>query len=206
MTIELKPIVLIGCSRQFNNKAMFESKTKKILSHLHEYEVVAVEESDGLVNKLFGSQVIETVPYNSKASVINRVINESEYIIIFWDGADIDEFVYRSLLFKKKIRIVAVETTKVANKDKSEPFDVYIGRGTPWGNPFPISDKGMNREQVIQKYEQYFKKTFLDNEEKRRELMSLKGKVLGCHCKPLACHGDVIARYLNSLDEESHDL
>ncbi|ASF45912.1 DUF4326 domain-containing protein [Methylovulum psychrotolerans] len=34
-----------------------------------------------------------------------------------------------------------------------------------------------------------------------RELLQLRGKVLGCHCKPAACHGDVLANYLNSLDD-----
>ncbi|WP_123009399.1 DUF4326 domain-containing protein, partial [Escherichia coli] len=30
---------------------------------------------------------------------------------------------------------------------------------------------------------------------------SLKGKVIACHCKPYACHGDIIADYINSLDD-----
>ncbi|TBV87515.1 DUF4326 domain-containing protein, partial [Citrobacter freundii] len=28
-----------------------------------------------------------------------------------------------------------------------------------------------------------------------------KGKILGCHCKPYPCHGDVLARFLNELDD-----
>ena len=35
----------------------------------------------------------------------------------------------------------------------------------------------------------------------KADVLQLRGKVLGCHCKPLACHGDVLADYLNSLDD-----
>lgn len=29
----------------------------------------------------------------------------------------------------------------------------------------------------------------------------IRGKVIACHCKPAACHGDVLATYLNSQDD-----
>ena len=41
--------------------------------------------------------------------------------------------------------------TKVVNKYK-QPYDIYIGRGSKWGNPFIIGQDG-NREEVINKYE-----------------------------------------------------
>ena len=34
--------------------------------------------------------------------------------------------------------------------------------------------------------------------EYRRRIEGLRGKTLMCFCKPLACHGDVIAEYLNA--------
>ena len=38
-----------------------------------------------------------------------------------------------------------------------------------------------------------------------RELLSclgeLKGKVLGCFCKPKACHGDVLVELVNDLEK-----
>ncbi len=83
--------------------------------------------------------------------------------------------------------------TTVVNKKHSE-FDVYIGRGSIWGNPYRIGVDG-NRNDVIQKY-----KTDLHNGKfSKEQLLVLKGKRLGCFCKPLACHGDVIVEYLNSL-------
>ena len=72
---------------------------------------------------------------------------------------------------------------------KREPFDVYIGRPSKWGNPFSIGKDG-DREEVIQKYEQWIK----TQPHLVSALHELKGKTLGCWCKPKACHGDVLAR------------
>lgn len=75
---------------------------------------------------------------------------------------------------------------------KKEPYDVYIGRGGKWGNPFKIGVHG-NREEVISMYEAHL----LDCPEKLESLHELKGKVLGCWCAPKACHGDVLLRLAN---------
>lgn len=77
---------------------------------------------------------------------------------------------------------------------KREPYDVYIGRGrgSIWGNPFVIGRDG-NRDEVIEKYRQYI----LSNPELLEQLESLRDKVLGCWCSPLACHGNVLAELLN---------
>ncbi len=83
--------------------------------------------------------------------------------------------------------------TTVVNKNHSK-FDVYIGRGSIWGNPYRIGIDG-NRDEVIRKY----KADFDNGKFSEEQLSTLKGKRLGCFCKPVACHGDVIAEYLNSL-------
>lgn len=79
---------------------------------------------------------------------------------------------------------------KVVNLRK-EKYDVYIGRGSKWGNPFLVGKDGI-REEVIEKYKQYIlnKPDLLDS------LGELTGKVLGCFCKPRACHGDVLLELL----------
>lgn len=87
--------------------------------------------------------------------------------------------------------------TTVVNKRKQK-YDVYIGRGSPFGNPFIIGRDG-NRAEVIRKYRDYFYKRIEDSEFRDR-VLSLKGKVLGCFCKPLPCHGDVIVEFLNGLE------
>ena len=74
---------------------------------------------------------------------------------------------------------------------KKERYDIYIGRPSKWGNPFLIGRDG-TRKQVIEKYRKYI----LENEELMNDLNELKGKVLGCWCKPKACHGDVLVKLI----------
>lgn len=75
-----------------------------------------------------------------------------------------------------------------------KPYDVYIGRGSKWGNPFHIGRNG-TRAEVIEKYEVYF----LRRSDLLAALHELRGKILGCHCAPCACHGDVLARLANAV-------
>lgn len=86
---------------------------------------------------------------------------------------------------------------RVVNRYK-EPFDVYIGRGTPWGNHFIIGLDG-DREEVIRKYKVELWGKMKKSERFCRELLTLDGKVLGCSCKPQACHGDVIVNAIEWL-------
>jgi len=76
--------------------------------------------------------------------------------------------------------------TRVVNIWK-ESFDIYIGRPSPWGNPFHIGRDG-TREEVISKFRRYLSNSPLLVGRGRKVL---KGKVLGCFCPPLPCHGDV---------------
>lgn len=79
-------------------------------------------------------------------------------------------------------------------KDKREEGDVYIGRGSKWGNPFVIGVHG-NREEVIDKYKDYLLKDI----SLMNSLPELKGKNLVCYCKPLACHGDILKELVEIL-------
>lgn len=69
----------------------------------------------------------------------------------------------------------------------------YVGRGTPFGNPFRIGVHG-TRSEVIEKY-----RSHLDANPKLVTLarQHLRGKNLVCHCYPLACHADVLLRIAN---------
>jgi hypothetical protein len=70
---------------------------------------------------------------------------------------------------------------------KKESYDVYIGRGSKWGNPFILGKDG-DRQEVIKKYLCYI----LNKPELMKDLPELDGKVLGCYCSPKSCHGDVL--------------
>ena len=78
--------------------------------------------------------------------------------------------------------------TRVVNI-KNDDYDIYIGRGSRFGNPFIIGKDG-NREDVIKKYEEWIK----NKPEILADIPRLKGKILGCHCKPKPCHGDILVK------------
>ena len=93
---------------------------------------------------------------------------------------------------------------------KSEPYGVYIGRSgqglvSKWGNPFRIGKDG-DRDTVISKYRDLLWSRIKDGKIKQSDLLSLKGKTLGCFCKPQSCHGDVIAEaVLWAIEQEFDD-
>jgi hypothetical protein len=88
------------------------------------------------------------------------------------------------------------------------PGNVYVGRGgavnirgslfsyegSMWGNPFKMSED-CSRSECIQQFEAYIRKK-IEREHLHEALLSLKGKCLGCWCKPEACHGDVLVRLI----------
>ena len=85
---------------------------------------------------------------------------------------------------------------KVYNKYRNPPSDaVYIGRGSPWGNPFSHKSgtkaqfQVETREEAIRRFECEVLPTL--------DVSSLRGKDLVCFCKPQACHGDSILRKAN---------
>lgn len=81
-------------------------------------------------------------------------------------------------------------TPKVHNKYHNiAPSDaVYIGRGSPWGNPYQIGVHG-DRAKVIDLYKKFVLPSL--------DVSALKGKDLVCFCKPQACHGDLLLEKAN---------
>jgi hypothetical protein len=78
----------------------------------------------------------------------------------------------------------------------------YVGRAmyrggwrlaaSPLANPFRIGADG-DRDEVIAKYRDYL----LSRPDLLELLPDLRGGRLGCWCKPLPCHADVIAELAN---------
>jgi hypothetical protein len=92
--------------------------------------------------------------------------------------------------------------TRVVNI-RNEKYDVYIGRAGRgqdgyFGNPFMLS-ANQPRGASLEKYKVYFYERLKNDVEFRKRVHALKGKTLGCFCKPHPCHGDIIAEYLNSM-------
>lgn len=86
---------------------------------------------------------------------------------------------------------------------RPEPYDVYIGREhrslrlerSPWANPYVIGPSG-TRSEVLAFYRRWLTT-------QRPDLMArlgeLKGKRLACWCKPMNCHGDILAELADAL-------
>ena len=64
-----------------------------------------------------------------------------------------------------------------------------------WCNPFSVKKYG--REKSLEMYEEYVR----GNSDLMGRLGELKGCTLGCWCKPLACHGDVLVKLVGERKE-----
>ena len=74
-----------------------------------------------------------------------------------------------------------------------EQEDIYIGRGSIWGNKFIIGIDG-SRKEVIAQYKADLWKRIKAGEITTAMLKNLHGKKLGCYCKPKNCHGDILVQ------------
>lgn len=99
-------------------------------------------------------------------------------------------------------------------KHKKTKQDVYIGRGSPLGNPYTSiqskktkADFVVNtREEAISNYQKWLStKMAQNNEEVMNEIYRIRnlaqeGDVnLVCYCKPQACHGDILKNMIEQL-------
>ena len=82
---------------------------------------------------------------------------------------------------------------------KKEPYDVYIGRPSIYGNPFSVEKYG--RKVCISLYKIYAKLRMKCDKEFREAVKFLSGKTLGCWCVPEACHGDVLIKLVEDIGE-----
>lgn len=196
MSIQETPVVLIVYPHDFLCYQKFERKITNILANLKSFSLAYPEDYLGFIEKKLGSD--ERVKNAITMSDVQKAVDAVNYAIIFNDNKSFSNII--SDLSNKHIptRLIETKITKVVNVDKKEKYDVYIGRGSDWGNPYAIGIDG-DREEVIRKYKYDFDRGFLKGD--KQKLLDLKGKMLGCHCKPAACHGDILADYLNSIDD-----
>ena len=86
------------------------------------------------------------------------------------------------------------------NRPCSNVESVYIGRPSMFGNPYRIGVDG-TREEVITKYDIWVREMIKVDDRFRGAIKGLKGKLLVCWCRPLACHGDVLVRIAEELNQ-----
>lgn len=92
----------------------------------------------------------------------------------------------------------------VVNVYRTRHWDISIMRPSVYGNPFShlLGTRAKyqvgTREESIQRYREWLME---DGQEwlRKRMLLELRSKVLGCCCSPLDCHGRVIAEFVNEF-------
>lgn len=114
---------------------------------------------------------------------------------------------------KEHFKNKTVQKTRVVNISL-EKHDVYIGRQVAdfhFGNPFShkyssiAKIKVSSRKEAVISFRKWIKgQDYQTVEPERRQwildnLHTLKGKALGCYCKPKECHGDI---YMELLEPE----
>lgn len=85
---------------------------------------------------------------------------------------------------------------------RRDRYDIYVGRGSIWGNPFKMGRDG-DRREVLLRYKEYL----LHGEGRHllARLGELEGKTLGCFCANAGglttpdetrCHGQILLQLL----------
>lgn len=81
--------------------------------------------------------------------------------------------------------------------DKIPSDAIYIGRPSPYGNPFTVEKYG--RENAIKYFESYAKERL---EREPNWLEPLRGKNLVCWCSPLPCHGTILIGLIKMIQQQ----
>ncbi|EKQ6876330.1 DUF4326 domain-containing protein [Salmonella enterica] len=191
--------VLIMYHPDFASKGKFERKLTRIFSKSTDYQILYFEDHHNLIIDYFPFDVL--IKTNTDILADPFSVHLTHAIIFDSTTKPIFSTLYKVLSEKIPVRYIEDKITFVSNKDKNEFFDTYIGRGTLWGNPYAIGHDG-DRDEVIRKFKYDFERDFLKGGSGFKDkLKTLRGHTLGCHCKPYACHGDVLAHYLNKMDD-----
>lgn len=75
-------------------------------------------------------------------------------------------------------------------------FSIMRGYRRKWGNPFRLTKKGQRaRIECVLAHARHLEGSGLLD-----DVHELRGKTLGCVCKPAACHGDALARCADADD------
>lgn len=106
------------------------------------------------------------------------------------------------------MKVILANLRHDEQNDWSNDDDAFlIDRRTPVGNPFILenADDDVKRDEVCDKYEEWFHKEGLKNErvqkylDKLLEHLKSHGRlVLLCWCIPKRCHGETIKRWIES--------
>lgn len=206
--------ILILYPALFQVRSKFQRKLGRILSRQTECELVYPEDAHGFIAEL------QTPALLHKVLETNWQTYGISHAVIFDDGEEFSAETQWLQAQNIPIRHIHIKLTRVINIDKEDARAYgqayqYIGRqnqrasGEPnWSNPYSMYDyqsdgdqEALSRDTVIHKFSYDFERDLLPTQLKKKDVLQLAGKRLGCHCKPLACHGDILADYVNAWDD-----
>ena len=206
--------ILILYPALFQVRSKFQRKLGRILSRQTECELVYPEDAHGFIAEL------QTPALLHKVLETNWQTYGISHAVIFDDGEEFSAETQWLQAQNIPIRHIHIKLTRVINIDKEDARAYgqayqYIGRqsqranGEPnWSNPYSMYDyqsdgdqEALSRDTVIHKFSYDFERDLLPTQLKKQDVLQLAGKGLGCHCTPLACHGDILADYVNAWDD-----
>lgn len=196
--------ILILYPKEFKSITKFNRKVLKITANMSDYSVVYLNDHNHLIRDFLALSDQKHCTVQTDDWTKENIT----HAIIFDDGEVFPEEIEKIVAKNIPIRLIRIKITRVVNikkdiqyaKIKSNSDYEYIGRGSYWGNPYSMYAEGDSREEVIRKFKYDFEYEKFPNKEKS-EVYKLAGKRLGCFCKPEACHGDVLADFLNEWDD-----
>jgi len=145
------------------------------------------------------SEITESFLDSSPVRIIN-ISNEVVFFILLAISLMVICYCYFYFKYKSNIRTVNMDKT---NTDY-EPVD----RNTALGNPFKLKDFPLI--ESLKSYKGYLNyKVYIEKDQAIIDQLndlyrkSKEGKLnLGCHCKPLPCHSDIIAKFVRKMKGE----
>ena len=197
--------LLILYPKLFNATTKFNRKLDRIISEKVAESVAYLHDENALIKGYF-----ENLNANINMHHLKKIADFTgmTHAIVFDDGEEFSDELQQLTAKNIPFRLINITLTRVINITRETEFKgqqnsdkyEYIGRGSYWGNPYSMFEDGDDRDEVIRKfrYDFDFEKFPHINKE---EVYKLAGKRLGCFCKPSACHGDVLADFLNSWDD-----
>ncbi|MCH2192166.1 MAG: DUF4326 domain-containing protein [Gammaproteobacteria bacterium] len=200
--------VLIAYPKLFACQTKFDRKVSNILANMGAFEASYFADPQGFIKAFLANDSRAQNVHELNGTDIAAYVQGITHAIVFDDGEEFPDFLEKLTTLKVPTRRIAIKLTRVINIKREPEFAnvkqtstyEYIGRGSYWGNPYSMHEEGETREEVIRKYKYDFDyEKFLNID--KQEVYKLAGKRLGCFCKPEACHGDVLADYLNAWDD-----
>lgn len=185
----MKKVIIFHIDHQLTNIESINSCINKFTARVPTFDFYS---NHPLIHKLFvknGSR-LDTAPNTATHAL---VVGDNVTVALF------NSIISKYKIEEPQIRYKYVPVTRVINIKKSDCQDyVYIGRGSKWGNPHSHLTGELDRDGAIAAFKYDFERNLFLNVDMKADIGEIRGKVLGCSCKPLDCHGDVLAAEANS--------